>query len=122
MLRVSSVRARQVPVREAALLFAALGDLTRLQLLARLSSQGPRSIARLQQRSNVTRQAITKHLEVLSNVGLVRSSRRGRERIWELTPKRLADASEYIERISREWDVALQRLKSFVENDVDETQ
>lgn len=113
------MRARQVPVRETARLFAALGDLTRLQLVTRLSSQGPRSIALLQRRSNVTRQAITKHLEVLSNAGLVRSSRRGRERIWELTPRRLADASEYIERISREWDVALQRLTSFVENDIE---
>jgi DNA-binding transcriptional ArsR family regulator len=102
-------------VRDAAPLFAALGDETRLRLLVRLSSGGPGSIARLRARSPVSRQAITKHLEVLSEAGLVRSSRRGRERIWELEPKRLADAHEYLDRISQQWDDALDRLKEFVE-------
>jgi DNA-binding transcriptional ArsR family regulator len=107
---VTSVRAR-----DAAPLFAALGDETRLGLLVRLSSGGPGSIARLSAKSPVSRQAITKHLEVLCEAGLVRSSRRGRERIWELEPKRLADAREYLDRISRQWDDALDRLKAFVE-------
>jgi len=47
--------------------------------------------------------------------GLVRSHRRGRERIWELEPKRLAQAHEYLDRISSQWDDALERLKKFVE-------
>jgi DNA-binding transcriptional ArsR family regulator len=64
----------------------------------------------------VSRQAITKHLEVLSEAGLVRSDRRGRERIWELEPKRLVDAHEYLDRISRQWEDALERLKRFVES------
>jgi DNA-binding transcriptional ArsR family regulator len=102
-------------VQDAAPLFAALGDTTRLRLLARLSSGGPGSITRLTEKSRVSRQAISKHLEVLSRAGLVRSRRRGRERIWELEPKRLADAHEYLDRISRQWDDALDRLKSFVE-------
>jgi DNA-binding transcriptional ArsR family regulator len=103
-------------VRDAAPLFAALGDETRLRLLGRLSAGGPRSIVRLSAKSQVSRQAITKHLEVLSQAGLVRSERRGRERIWALEPKRLADAHEYLNRISRQWDVALARLKTFVES------
>lgn len=102
-------------VKAAAPLFAALGDETRLRLLTRLSSDGPRSITGLAARSPVSRQAITRHLEVLSGAGLVRSSRRGRERIWELTPGRLADAREYLDDISRQWDDVLQRLRSFVE-------
>ena len=102
-------------VRDAAPLFAALGDETRLRLLSQLSTAGPQSISRLCTRSPVTRQAVTKHLEVLSEAGLVRSVRQGRERIWELTPKRLEDAHAYLERISRQWDDALERLKSFVE-------
>ena len=102
-------------VRDAAPLFAALGDETRLRLLVRLSSGGPGSIARLSAKSKVSRQAITKHLEVLSEAGLVRGNRRGREHIWELEPKRLGDAHEYLDRISRQWDEALGRLKSFVE-------
>ena len=102
-------------VRDAAPLFAALGDDTRLRLLVRLSSGGPGSIARLSEKSEVSRQAITKHLSVLSEAGLVRSSQHGRERIWELEPKRLADAHDYLDRISRQWDDALERLRKLVE-------
>jgi len=101
--------------RRAAPLFAALGDETRLDLLARLSAGGPGSITRLSAAAQVSRQAITKHLEVLSGAGLVRSRRRGRERIWELLPRRLADGHAYLDQISRDWDAALSRLKDFVE-------
>lgn len=103
------------PPREAAPLFAALGDGTRLQLLARLSSGGPRSITDLSRASAVSRQAITKHLGVLSGAGLVRSRRQGRECLWELEPGRLDDAHRYLEGISRQWDEALDRLRAFVE-------
>jgi len=102
-------------VRDAAPLFAALGDETRLRLVVKLCAAGPLSITQLSTRSPVSRQAITKHLEVLSDVGLVHSSRRGRERIWELAPRRLEQANEYLARISRQWDDALGRLQNFVE-------
>jgi DNA-binding transcriptional ArsR family regulator len=102
-------------VQRAAPLFAALGDETRLQLLARLSAGGPGSITRLAASSQVSRQAITKHLEVLSKARLVRSRRRGRERIWELTPEPLAEARAYLDHVSAEWDGALRRLKAFAE-------
>jgi len=84
-------------------------------LLIRLSSGGPGSITQLSAKSAVTRQAITKHLRVLADAGLVRSSRRGRERVWDLEPKRLEDAHAYLERISKQWDDALGRLRQFVE-------
>jgi DNA-binding transcriptional ArsR family regulator len=102
-------------VRDAAPLFAALGDETRLRLLGSLSARGPESITRLSARSAVTRQAITKHLAVLSRAGLVRDERRGRERIWQLEPRRLAEARAHLERISRLWDDALSRLARHVE-------
>lgn len=102
-------------VRDAAPLFAALGDETRLRLILRLSSAGPGSITQLSAKAAVSRQAITKHLRVLSRAGLVRSTRRGRERVWDLETSRLADAHEYLDRISRQWDKALDRLKLFVE-------
>ena len=102
-------------VRDTAPLFAALGDATRLGLLLSLCSSGPLSVTRLSSQFAVSRQAITKHLDVLSEVGLVRSSRQGRERIWELEPKRLDDAHQVLERLSRQWDDALGRLKVFVE-------
>lgn len=112
MSAVKALAAAQV--RDAAPLFAALGDETRIRLLQRLSG-GPESITRLSARSTISRQAITKHLTVLSKAGLVRGTRRGRERIWELEQKRLVAAREYIERIAQQWEDALSRLKTFVE-------
>ena len=102
-------------VRDAAPLFAALGDETRLRLIVRLSSGGPGSITQLSAKSAVSRQAITTHLRVLSDAGLVRSTRKGREQVWDLEPRRLDDAHAYLDRISKEWDEALGRLKAFVE-------
>jgi DNA-binding transcriptional ArsR family regulator len=102
-------------LKGSAPVFAALGDETRLRLVSRLSSGGPASIARLTDGSSVTRQAITKHLQVLAGAGLVRSSRRGRERLWELRPRQLAQARESLDALSRQWDEALDRLKAFVE-------
>lgn len=99
----------------AAPLFAALGDETRLALVLRLGSGGPHSIAQLAAESPYTRQAITKHLEVLSAAGLVRSDRRGRERIWNVEADRLDAARRYLDQVSLQWDAALGRLKQLVE-------
>jgi DNA-binding transcriptional ArsR family regulator len=106
-------------VRDAAPLFAALGDETRLRLVLQLSAAGPVSVARLAENAAVSRQAIAKHLDVLSGAGLARGSRRGRERVWELEPARLAEARAYLDRISAQWDEALGRLKALVESDGD---
>ena len=95
--------------------FAALGDERRLSLVSRLSAGGPQSITRLTEGSDVTRQAITKHLTVLAGAGLVRGVRQGRERIWEIDTTRLDDARRWLEEISRRWDERLDRLKKFVE-------
>jgi DNA-binding transcriptional ArsR family regulator len=102
-------------VRDAAPLFAALGDATRLRLLLRLSAHGPGSIARLSMEADVSRQAIKKHLDVLADAGFVRGERRGREHVWRLEQKRLHDARAHLEQIARQWDDALGRLKRFVE-------
>ncbi len=99
----------------AAPLFAALGDATRLTLVGRLSTDGPQSITQLTAGSPITRQAITKHLTVLAAAGIVRDVRRGRERIWTLEVARVDEARHYLEHISRQWDDALDRLRTFVE-------
>ena len=75
------------------------------------------SIVRLTDGTEVSRQAVTKHLHVLEDAGLVRSSRDGRERIWELRTKRLAEVRKYLDQISTQWDEALVRLKAMVEED-----
>jgi DNA-binding transcriptional ArsR family regulator len=95
--------------------FAALGEETRLALVARLCARGPQSITRLTTGSDVTRQAITKHLHVLAGAGLVHDVRRGRERIWELDANGLDQARRWLDQISKRWDEALDRLKKFVE-------
>jgi DNA-binding transcriptional ArsR family regulator len=102
-------------LQRSAPIFAALGDETRLHVVARLSAGGPLSITELTEGSDVTRQSVTKHLEVLAAAGLVRDFRQGRERVWELRTRRLAEARRVLEEISKEWDEALERLKAFVE-------
>jgi DNA-binding transcriptional ArsR family regulator len=101
---------------QAAPVFAALGDETRLALVARLGASGPLSIARLTDETNVTRQAITKHLEVLERAGLVRGERQGRERLWVFEAQKLDEARRYLDQISEQWDAALDRLAHFVED------
>jgi DNA-binding transcriptional ArsR family regulator len=100
----------------AAAVFSALGDDTRLALVARLSAHGPQSISKLTESVQVTRQAVTKHLEALADAGLVHSLKEGRERIWELEPRRLEDAQRYLDQISSQWDRAIDRLRAFVED------
>ena len=100
---------------DAAPVFAALGDETRLRLIARLGADGPLSIARLTAGTTVSRQAVTKHLHVLEDAGLARATRRGREQLWELEPEPLDEARRYLDEISAQWDNALNRLKAFVE-------
>jgi DNA-binding transcriptional ArsR family regulator len=100
---------------DAAPVFAALGDATRLAVVARLCTDGPLSIARLSEGVAVSRQAVTKHLETLADAGLVHDTRLGRERIWQLEPRRLDVARRELDRISAHWDSALGRLATLVE-------
>jgi DNA-binding transcriptional ArsR family regulator len=96
--------------------FAALGDETRLRVVARLCEEGPLSITELTEGSSVSRQAVTKHLRVLEGAGLVKGARDGRESVWVLESRRLAEARAYLETISREWDDTIERLRAFVES------
>ena len=102
--------------RAHAPVFAALGDETRLVLVAKLSGGQPCSISQLTKGSKLTRQAITKHLRVLESVGLVHSTPSGRESIFELDTRPFKDIGEYLEFVSKQWDHALGRLKSFIED------
>jgi DNA-binding transcriptional ArsR family regulator len=102
-------------VTAAAPVFAALGDPTRLRLLTALSGGEPLSIARLTAGGTVTRQSVTKHLHVLANVGIARSTQLGRERVWELEAESLLGARQWLNQISQQWDEALLRLGELVE-------
>src|SRR5260370_32941761 len=105
-----------VPPRDSASLLAALGEAPGLGLVGRLCDDGPMSLTRLTAGSHVTRQAITKHLRVMEQAGLVRSTRQGRESVWQLQLQRLEDARRCLALISKQWDNALVRLRKFVED------
>ena len=101
--------------RRHALIFAALGDATRLSLVAKLCARRPYSIAQLTQGSKLTRQAVTKHLRVLESAGIVHSVHAGRETRFVFDPTTIEGMKEYLDFVSAQWDQALARLKSFVE-------
>lgn len=108
-------RAETAALESTAPVFAALGDQKRLRLVVRLGREGPLSISRLSDGAGVTRQAVTKHLQVLADAGLARSSRRGREQLWQLEAAPLDEARRSLERISQRWDETLGRLKVVLE-------
>ena len=100
---------------EAAPLFDALGDANRLRIIVRLCDVGPCSTSQATQAIPVTRQAASKHLALLESAGLVTSARRGRERVWTVRTEPLAEASDYLDQLSRRWDAAVERLRAYVE-------
>jgi DNA-binding transcriptional ArsR family regulator len=103
------------PLGRHAPVFAALGDKTRLQLVAVLCAGGAMSIAHLTAGTELTRQAVTKHLQILADAGLVRDVKVGRERRWKFEATRLADARRSLDAIAAQWDRALERLKTSLE-------
>lgn len=103
------------PPHEIARIFAALGDTTRLRLVAVLCAGGAFSIAQLTANTHLTRQAVTKHLNVLAHAGVVHDVKIGRERLWQLEPGQLEEARRTLEVIAHQWDVALGNLKAFAE-------
>lgn len=107
--------AQNSSLRNSAPIFAALGDETRLRLIAVLCAGGALSIAQLTSGTEITRQAVTKHLHVLADAGLVHHIKVGRERLWEFEPTQLEEARHSLEVIARQWDRALDRLKLAVE-------
>jgi DNA-binding transcriptional ArsR family regulator len=96
--------------------FAALGDPTRLKLVAVLCAGGAFSIAQLTASTDITRQGVTKHLQVLADAGVVRDVKLGRERLWLLEPGQIEEAKRTLEVIGRHWEVALGKLKLFAES------
>ena len=108
-------RLKTALLQSSARIFAALGDETRLRLIAVLCAGSAMSIAQLTAGTAMTRQSVTQHLQVLANAGLVRDVKVGRERLWAFEPAHLEEARRALEAISQQWDQALLRLKAAVE-------
>lgn len=103
------------PGADLASVFFALGDKTRLQLIALLCAGGAFSIAQLTSNTDLTRQAVTKHLQVLAEAGLVKDLKMGRERLWQFDPAQMEEARKSLEVIGKQWEMALGRLKASLE-------
>ncbi len=84
-------------------------------LVRTLSGGQPHSISQLTAGTALTRQAVTKHLRVLEEAGIVRGVRSGRESMFEFNPAPIETLREYLAVVSEQWDQALARLKSFIE-------
>lgn len=112
-----SVASRITTDDALARVFAALGDPTRLKLITVLCAGGAFSISHLTQTTAISRQGVTKHLNVLAEAGVVSDIKTGRERLWQLEPASIEEAKRTLESIGREWEMALGRLKRFVEKD-----
>jgi DNA-binding transcriptional ArsR family regulator len=107
--------AQGTPPAQLAAVFFALGDVTRLRLVALLCAGGAFSITQLTHTTEISRQAVTKHLQVLAGAGLVQDLKIGRERLWQFDPTQLEAARQSLEVIGRQWDEALGKLKAFAE-------
>jgi len=115
MCRKKNRRANIARLQACAAIFAALGQETRLSLVTKLSEGDRCSISQLTGGSKLTRQAVTRHLRVLEEAGLVHSTPSGRENLFELDTRPFKDFREYLEFVSEQWDRTLGRLKSFLE-------
>jgi DNA-binding transcriptional ArsR family regulator len=116
MSQSKAIARRRAP-QNCAPIFAALGDEMRLRLVIALCMGGAMSITQLTAGTQISRQAITKHLGVLGAAGLVKDAKVGRERLWEFDPAQLDQAREALNVIAQQWDQALAKLKSVVESD-----
>ena len=102
---------------DAAAVFAALGDDTRLALVKSLGDGTARTATELAADLPITRQAVVKHLRVLEGAGLVVNERRGREVLYVLDGGRVDEARAFLDAVSARWDRAIARLRTLVEED-----
>ena len=92
----------------------ALGDPTRRAILERLR-RGPRAVGELAARLPVSRPAVSQHLRVLEQAGLVRVRREGTRHLYSLNPRGLDELRAYFDRF---WDDALAAFKAAAEREV----
>ncbi|UGY18938.1 ArsR/SmtB family transcription factor [Bradyrhizobium septentrionale] len=97
--------------------FAALSDPTRRALLARLGEQDSLSVSELAQPFAMSLPAIMKHLDVLTDAGLVAREKTGRTVACRLTARPMEQAMNWLNRYAQFWSDNLDRLAAFVEED-----
>ncbi len=100
--------------------FAAVADTTRRLILERLRTEGALSISALSDGLPMTRQAATKHLDILQEAGLIEKNMRGRERLHTLSGAPLREVSDWLAPYEAAWDERLARLRAHLEGESDE--
>jgi len=95
-------------------IFSALADATRREVIRALSQNGPSTATGLAANLPVTRQAVVKHLSALADAGLVTATRRGREKLYQISPRPLTDAVSWMADLGARWDERLAALKDHV--------
>ena len=96
--------------------FLAISDPTRRHILERLRTQGSLSVTELSEPLSITRQAVTKHLDVLEGAGLLEHSRMGRRRLHSLKAQPLEDVADWLAPYAAAWDRRLSRLRTHLES------
>ena len=98
-------------------IFIALADSTRRRLLTTLAERSPTTATQLTREFPLTRQGISKHLDLLAGAGLVRMQTRGREKRYWLSPRPLSEVSDWVDAVNLKWAERMRRLKRLVESD-----
>ncbi|WP_102796065.1 ArsR/SmtB family transcription factor [Bowmanella denitrificans] len=95
-------------------IFTALSDPIRRQLIEALWQRGPLSIKQLGEGLNISRQAVTKHLNVLIKAKLVSAEFSGKERIHQLNPRPMEQVALWLQPFAAQWDDRLSRLNTYL--------
>jgi len=97
--------------------FSALADPTRRHILARLSDEPGLSVSELARPLSLKLPGLMKHLDVLSDAGLVTRAKTGRTVAVTLSPEPMREVMAWLERYERFWTTSLDRLVAFVEGE-----
>jgi DNA-binding transcriptional ArsR family regulator len=95
--------------------FRAIADPTRRAVLDLLASD-ELTVSELVERFHMSQPAISQHLRVLRQAGLVRGRREGRKRVYQIRPEQLKPISEWVSQYERFWKQKLRNLGNFLEN------
>lgn len=90
--------------------YAAIADPTRRALLVRLTREGEKNVSELQERFSISQPAVSKHLRILREAGLVRSRQEGRLRLYAVEASKLRQVYDWVAQFEKYWDERLDKL------------
>ncbi len=94
--------------------YAAIADPTRRALLLRLAEEGEKNVTDLLEPFSISQPAVSKHLRILREAGLVRSRKEGRQRLYEIEASRLRQVDDWISHFEQYWHEKLDALGDYL--------